>query len=62
MGLILGRLLEVSFAQSLMMTGGSYGIFAERPATAAILAVCLTLLAVAFLRLAWRMRSAPARG
>jgi putative tricarboxylic transport membrane protein len=59
MGLLLGRLLEISFAQSLMMTGGTYDIFVERPATAIILGICLALIAAAIVRLVWRAR-APA--
>ncbi len=62
MGLLLGRLLEISFAQSLMMTGGTYGIFVQRPATAIILSICLALLVTAIVRLVRRPRRAAATG
>ena len=44
MGFVLGRLMETSFAQSLMMSGGSYGVFLIRPLTAIILSIALSLL------------------
>ncbi len=46
MGLVLGGLAEVSFHQSLMMTGGSYAIFIDRP-------LCLALLALSALLILW---------
>ena len=49
MGLLLGRLLETSFAQALMIAGGSLMGFA-RPATMAILGVVAVLLVLATVR------------
>jgi putative tricarboxylic transport membrane protein len=50
MGFILGKLLETSFAQSLMMSGGSTIIFWQRPVTAALLGSAAMLLAASTLR------------
>jgi putative tricarboxylic transport membrane protein len=60
MGFVLGRLLETSFAQSLMMSGGSYDVFFHRPITVAILLVALSLLAVSGVR-ALRARPSSAK-
>jgi putative tricarboxylic transport membrane protein len=49
-GFVLGRLLETSFTQSLMMRGGRYDVFIERPMTVAILAAAALLLAVPMLK------------
>jgi putative tricarboxylic transport membrane protein len=50
MGFILGKLLETSFAQSLMMSGGSYGVFFQRPITLVLLSIPALLLAGSALR------------
>lgn len=44
MGLVLGSLAEISFHQSLMMTGGSYEIFYERPIAATLLGISALLI------------------
>ena len=60
MGLVLGPLAEVSFHQSLMMTGGSYGIFIERPICAGLLALsALMVIWPLVARLIRKARSAP---
>ena len=45
MGLVLGRLLEISFVQARMMAGGSYTTFFERPVSAVVLVACLMIIA-----------------
>ena len=40
MGLILGKLMEVSLVQTKMLGGGGYGAFVERPGAAVVLAFC----------------------
>ncbi len=49
LALILGPQLENTFRQSLIMSGGSLGIFLSRPASAVLLAAGLTLLGLACL-------------
>lgn len=44
MGLVLGRLLEISFVQARMMAGGSYAAVFERPVSAMILTACLLII------------------
>lgn len=44
MGLILGKILEVSLVQARMMGGGSYSVFLERPAAAIVLAACAAII------------------
>ena len=41
--MILGDRLESSFRQSLVLSGGSYGIFVTRPISATLLALALVL-------------------
>lgn len=43
MGLILGKLLEVSLVQVKMLGGGSYELFFHRPAAAAVLGFCAVI-------------------
>jgi putative tricarboxylic transport membrane protein len=45
MGLVLGKLMETSFAQSLMITGGTLQQFYTRPVTLTILVAGLAVLA-----------------
>ncbi|TVQ29735.1 MAG: tripartite tricarboxylate transporter permease, partial [Geminicoccaceae bacterium] len=58
MGLVLGRLAETSFHQALMMTGGSYAIFFERPLAAAMLACSALLIVWPLFRALYRARLA----
>ena len=44
LGLVLAPMLELSFRQALAMSAGSYGIFVERPITAVMLALAVTML------------------
>jgi len=46
LGLVLAPMLELSFRQSLAMSAGDYGIFFDRPISAAMLGVGLVLLAL----------------
>ena len=41
---LLAPMLELSFRQSLAMSAGSYGIFVDRPITAVMLALAVTML------------------
>jgi putative tricarboxylic transport membrane protein len=50
MGLILGKLLEVSLVQAKMMGGGTYDLFFERPWAAAVLCACALIILSALLR------------
>jgi putative tricarboxylic transport membrane protein len=50
MGFILGKLLETSFSQALMISGGSYSVFLDRPITLVILAVAALMLTVSAVR------------
>ncbi len=59
MGLVLGRLLEESMRQALAISGGSYGIFVERPIAVALLAGAALVLALP--PLARRVRGIRAR-
>lgn len=47
LGLVLGPMLELSLRQSLALSGGSYGIFLERPIALTLFVLALILLAVA---------------
>ena len=47
LGLVLGPMLELSLRQSLAMSGGSYGIFLERPIAVTMFVLALVLLALA---------------
>ena len=47
LGLVLGPMLELSLRQSLAMSGGSYGIFIQRPISVVMLALGVILLALA---------------
>lgn len=47
LGLVLGPMLELSLRQSLALSGGSYGIFLERPIAVVMLVLGLLLLALA---------------
>lgn len=47
LGLVLGPMLELSLRQSLALSGGSYGIFLERPIAVTMLVLGLLLLALA---------------
>jgi putative tricarboxylic transport membrane protein len=44
LGLILAPMLEMSFRQSLSMSGGSYGIFLQRPIAMVMLIIGMTVL------------------
>jgi len=62
LGLVLAPLLEVAWRQSLIMSGGSYGIFVTRPIAAALLGATGLLLAVSVggrgrRRVGWRQRA-----
>jgi putative tricarboxylic transport membrane protein len=43
-GLILGKLMEVSLVQARMMGGGSYSVFLERPAALIVLVACVLII------------------
>lgn len=60
MGLVLGDLAEVSFHQALMMTGGSYSIFYERPLTAGMLAISAMLILWPLVRRLYSAARSPA--
>lgn len=45
LGLVLGPLLEENLRRTLLLSRGDFGVFIERPVTAAALAVCVLLLA-----------------
>jgi putative tricarboxylic transport membrane protein len=47
LGLVLGPMLELSLRQSLALSGGSYGIFLERPIAVTMLVLGVLLLALA---------------
>jgi TctA family transporter len=44
LGLVLGPKLEVAFRQSVMISHGDFGIFVERPVSAALLAATVAAL------------------
>ena len=46
LGMVIAPLLELSFRQSLALSGGSYAIFVARPVSAALLALAVVLLAL----------------
>jgi len=57
LGLVIAPTLELSLRQSLVMSGGDWLIFFERPIAVTLLALCAGLLAlasVALLRRDWR--------
>jgi len=61
LGMVIAPLLELSFRQSLALSGGSYSIFVARPVSAALLALALVLLALSVRtaltqRADWRQR------
>jgi putative tricarboxylic transport membrane protein len=65
LGLVLAPMIEMSLRQSLALSGGSYGIFMERPIAITLLVVGLVLVlfnVVSFIRrgLDWRARMAVA--
>src|SRR5262249_46528748 len=66
LGLVIAPTFELSLRQSLVMSGGDWLIFFERPIAVTLLALCAGLLAVGgvvFLRREWRgFAGAQARG
>jgi putative tricarboxylic transport membrane protein len=61
LGMVIAPLLELSFRQSLALSGGSYAIFVARPVSAALLALAVVLLALSVRtaltrRADWRQR------
>jgi putative tricarboxylic transport membrane protein len=65
LGLVLAPMIELSLRQSLAMSDGQYGIFVQRPISAVLLAIVLTLVLLnlySFVRrgLDWRARMALA--
>jgi putative tricarboxylic transport membrane protein len=56
--MILGRLAERSFVQSLQMSGGDPGIFVERPVSACLLAMTVAFVAVPVVSRRWPGRTA----
>ncbi len=48
LGLVLGPMLEENFRRTLLLSRGDFGVFIERPITAAALAVCLIMLVGSF--------------
>ena len=66
LGLVIAPLLEMSLRQSLIMSGGNWLIFVQRPIAAALLGIGALLLALAaaslFKRGDWRGRLAEAEG
>jgi putative tricarboxylic transport membrane protein len=61
LGLVLGPKLEVAFRQSVMISHGDFGIFVERPVSAALLAATAVFLVWPLAKLGWRaMHRKPA--
>ncbi len=56
LGLVLGPMLELSLRQSLALSGGSYGIFLERPIAVTMLLLGALLLALALKPLLFKSR------
>lgn len=56
LGLVLGPMLELSLRQSLALSGGTYGIFLERPIAVVMLALGLLLLLLALRPLLFKSR------
>lgn len=56
LGLVLGPMLELSLRQSLALSGGTYGIFLERPIAVVMLALGLLLLLLALKPLLFKSR------
>ena len=54
LGLVLGPKLEVAFRQSVMISHGDFGIFVERPVSAALLLATLAFLLLPLFKLAYR--------
>jgi putative tricarboxylic transport membrane protein len=54
LGLVLGPKLEVAFRQSVMISHGDFGIFVERPVSAALLLATLAFLLFPLFKLAYR--------
>ena len=61
LGLVLGPMLELSLRQSLAMSGGSYGIFLQRPIAVTMLVLGLILLALALKPLLFKSKDWRAR-
>jgi putative tricarboxylic transport membrane protein len=64
LGLVIAPTFELSLRQSLVMSGGDWLIFFQRPIAVTLLALCaglLVLAAVALLRKDWRGRLARAQ-
>ncbi|MGO1561624.1 Tricarboxylate transport membrane protein TctA [Actinomycetales bacterium JB111] len=57
---ILGGLLETSMRQSLLMSGDGFLIFAQRPVSAALIAICLAMIVMSVVS-AWRARTQAPR-
>jgi putative tricarboxylic transport membrane protein len=63
LGLVLGPKLEVAFRQSVMISHGDFGIFVERPVSAALLLATLAFLVYPLVKLARRtLHRKPAAG
>jgi putative tricarboxylic transport membrane protein len=65
LGLVIAPIFEMSLRQSLIMSGGSWQIFLQRPIALTLLLVCAALLALAIYgavvaRRDWRARMAQA--
>jgi putative tricarboxylic transport membrane protein len=56
LGLILGPMLETHFRRALIVSRGDYGIFVQRPISAALLVVAALYLLLPLLARAWRRR------
>jgi len=63
LGLILGPMLETHFRRALIVSRGDYGIFFQRPISAALLTLAAVYLVLPLLAWAWRRRRVvvPAR-
>ncbi|MDP6430574.1 MAG: tripartite tricarboxylate transporter permease [Rhodospirillales bacterium] len=62
LAMVLGRILESSMQQSLIMGGGDPVIFVERPISATLLAVGALLMLKPMAQYLWRRRRPPAAG
>jgi len=62
LGFILGQILETSFRQSLLISGGSLTIFVDRPVSAALLALSVVIIVAAVLKPLLTARKASSRG
>ena len=61
LGLVLAPMLELSLRQSLAMSGGSYGIFFERPIAVVMLALGLIMLLVSLKPLLFKAKKSDWR-